>query len=469
MIVRLPPLIAAALLACAVVASAAQPTPKPQPLTEAQVRQTLERLVIPKLDFRDASFRDAIDFLSQEAKRLDPKKRGIPFHIRIAPPPSAPAPEPPFDPEQKNITVSLINIPLIEALRYVTGLANLKFRILPDGVHIVSLADPDPMITRDLRVPAASATINPEYLAPLRKNPREWLIANGVAFSEAAAAILDDRGTRLTIHNTKEQIELIEAILHPKPPTPAKPSDWEIENRKRQAEEQASKATIRRKLETIVLPEINLVDVSLKSAVETLKQLSQKHDRRSSAKERGVNLLLRSPEDEAPETGTPVPGIPGLDAPPKIPEPSPATPEPRVTYAAKKVTLKEAINAIVGLAAYHVDIQPYAVCIQKDAPPEELFTREWKIPPELIPRTPTGPRSEEEMRTGIAHREHAKDWLVSGGVTFNGAASSIYIVRSSRLIVRDTEENLRKLDEQIEAARRAHAAAEKAAPKPKKR
>jgi hypothetical protein len=466
MIVRLPPLIAAALLACAVVASAAQPTPKPQPLTEAQVRQTLERLVIPKLDFRDASFRDAIDFLRQQAQQLDPKKRGIPFHFRIEPPPSAPAPKPPFDPEQKNITVSLINIPLIEALRYVTGLANLKFRILPDGVHIVSLADPDPMITRDLRVPQQWLTANPGTLAPLRKNPREWLIANGVLFDEPAAAILDDRGTRLTIHNTKEQIELIEMLLNP-PPVPTGPSALFIEQQKKDAEARAAKAALRRKLETIVLPKINLVNVSLKSAVETLKQLSQQNDRRSPKGKRGVNLLLREPEAAAPE---PAPGLPGLEPAPAAPKVvEPAAPEPRITYDATQVTLQQALTAIVAQAGYHVDLQAYAVLIQEDAPPEELFTREWKIPPELIPHKPFALQTEEEKRTGIVDRESGKYWLIGSGVTFNGAASAIYIVRTSRLIVRNTEERLREIDEQIEAARRAHAAAEKAAPKPKKR
>ena len=364
---RLPPLIIGALLACAVVASAEKPTPTPGPLTEEQVRQTLERIVIPKLELRDASLREALDFLSKEAQRLDPKKRGIPFHVRIEPPipaasmvpgipgtlTPAPAPANPeslLNPDDAKITVSLTNISLSEALRYVTGLANLKFRIRPDGVHIVSLQDPEPMFTRDLRIPADFFSASEkqdridhsDLVAMIKKDFRQFLIANGVRFDEPAAAILDDRGKRLTVHNTKDQIELIETIL--RTPT-ASPTALEIESKKRDAQERASKAAIRRKMETIVLHEISLVNVSLKSAVETLKKLSWKHDRRSPAKVRGVNLILRNPEDEAPKTADSVSEILGLSAPPAAPvnsTPTPLPTEPLITYSATKVTVQQA-------------------------------------------------------------------------------------------------------------------------------
>src|SRR5687767_14001183 len=138
MIARFLPLAVGAFLACSVAgAEKAKPKtkPAPKPVTEEQVRQTLERIVIPTLSFREASFREAIDFLRKETRRLDPKKRGVPFHVRVEPPPPArgpiPSPSPsipgalpppavPEDPEKVMITVSLTEIPLIGALKYVT-------------------------------------------------------------------------------------------------------------------------------------------------------------------------------------------------------------------------------------------------------------------------------------------------------------------------------------------------------------
>ena len=48
--------------------------------------------------------------------------------------------------------------------------------------------------------------------------------------------------------------------------------------------------------------------------------------------------------------------------------------------------------------------------------------------------------------SGIADRESAKNWLISNGVQFNGQASAIYIVSSSRLIVRNTQDQLDLID-----------------------
>jgi general secretion pathway protein D len=222
-------------------------------------------------------------------------------------------------------------------------------------------------------------------------------------------------------------------------------------------------------MKTILLPEVRLANVSLRSAVDTLKQLSQQHDRRSPKGDRGINLILRSPEDDAPGflglsgPATPVdPAAPNLDARPADYNAPLLETTPLITYAATKVTVQEVVAAIARLAGYHVDVQPYFVSIQKDAPPEQLFTREWKIPPDAMERMRTSPQAEAEKRTGIADRERAKAWLTGSGPTFNGQASSVYIVRSSRLIVRDTEENLREIDKRIAAYWREHAAAEKA-------
>jgi general secretion pathway protein D len=96
---------------------------------------------------------------------------------------------------------------------------------------------------------------------------------------------------------------------------------------------------------------------------------------------------------------------------------------------------------------------------------EVLVTKEWKIPPDLIPRNGagvtasamsapipaagTGPGAGNDASkggSGIADRESAKNWLMANGVQFNGNASAVYIVKSSRLIVRNTQEQLDLVD-----------------------
>jgi len=479
MIVRFPSLVACALLACAAIASAEKPKPAPKPLTEAQVRQTLERLIIPKLEFRETSLRDALDFLSQEAKRLDPKGRGIPFLVRITPPPtgtvgvpgipglhSAPGtPIPPFDPAKTPLTVSLTEIPFIEALRYVTGLANLKFWIRPDGIHIVALHEPEPMFTRDFRIPAdfyssgekQDALGRPDGGAILKKDPRQFLIDNGVHFPAGAAAILNDQATRLTVHTTKDQFELIAALLKPTKPVPI--PGPEVPKTISPEARGDSPDYLRRKMQTIVLPAVTMTDVSLKDAIGTLRELSVRHDTRSPRSSRGVNIVLRRPEPEDPPGGAAA--VPDLDALPADHRPSLHQTEPLITYTATKVPLLTAIEAVAKLGQHHVNVQTYAVCIQKAAPPETLITREFLVPPTGLPRAASSP-AEALDRIGMAEQESAKKWLVSSGVTFNGEASAIYIARTRRVIVRDTEKRLQEIEKQNEAAWREYYAAEKA-------
>jgi general secretion pathway protein D len=106
-------------------------------------------------------------------------------------------------------------------------------------------------------------------------------------------------------------------------------------------------------------------------------------------------------------------------------------------------------------------VEPYAVSVVPlGVSTEVLVTREWKVRPDLIPRVPAAPGGggapgfgapaapgdATKGGSGIADRESAKAWLISQGVQFNGAASAIYIVTNSRLIVRNTQDQLELID-----------------------
>src|SRR5207253_7847599 len=68
-----------------------------EPLTEAfqrdvtgtaRITQKLNSIIIPRIEFRDASVREAIDFLRQQAAANDPStegKKGIDIVLRLAP------------------------------------------------------------------------------------------------------------------------------------------------------------------------------------------------------------------------------------------------------------------------------------------------------------------------------------------------------------------------------------------------
>ena len=85
-------------------------------------------ILLPVLDFREASLEDALEFIRQQSRKLDPAGVGAQILIKGSP---RPAP----------LTLSLRNIPVSEALRYVAELSNL--RLSTDGqVFILSAPNP---------------------------------------------------------------------------------------------------------------------------------------------------------------------------------------------------------------------------------------------------------------------------------------------------------------------------------------
>src|SRR5262249_875570 len=152
----------------------------------AQMTNRLNSIIIPHVEFRDTTIREAIDFLREQAAENDPSGRGVNIVLRLvplgqvaapsvvlppptgtgtpyagapaqAPPAGAPGQAPPAGasgqvgpggspgvppvpivtgPAAARITVTLDNIPLGEALRYVANQAGLKIKVEPYAVSI---------------------------------------------------------------------------------------------------------------------------------------------------------------------------------------------------------------------------------------------------------------------------------------------------------------------------------------------
>ena len=112
------------------------------------------------------------------------------------------------------ITLSLTNIPLIEALRYVTGLANLKLKVEPYVVSVVPASvNTDSVITKEWNVRTDLIPNVKRGEVADREAAKEWLISNGVEFNGNASAIYIGASSRLIVRNTQDQLDLIDTIL----------------------------------------------------------------------------------------------------------------------------------------------------------------------------------------------------------------------------------------------------------------
>ncbi|MFL6584015.1 MAG: Amuc_1098 family type IV pilus outer membrane protein [Chthoniobacterales bacterium] len=261
----------------------------------ARITNKLNSIIIPRIEFRDASIREAIDFLREQAAEHDPTpegKRGVDIVLRltaiggraapetitttttIAPSPAAPLPqgnapppatnEPPVAavtgpspviavpaapavaPGEPRITITLNQIPLGEALRYIAAQANLKVKIEPYAVSIIPTSEQSQeLITKEYRVPPGfiqssvtptnsmlnqAASTAAHAAIPVgtakdtvestggqqlvrREGAKEYLESEGVPFPPGASAQFLPQSSRLVVRNTPDALELVDAIV----------------------------------------------------------------------------------------------------------------------------------------------------------------------------------------------------------------------------------------------------------------
>ena len=253
----------------------------------ARMTSKLNSIIIPKIEFRDASIREAIDFIRQQAEANDEAgegKRGVDIVLRLvplgqvsapagpveaampssnvtvtppggtgpattplaAPPITAPAivPTSAISPANARITLSLNQIPLGEALRYIASQAGLKVKVEPYAVLIIPMSEQsNDLITKEYRVPPGFITsdvnVGPSALergsyktAPgtggtgkdtqestgghqlvTREGAKEFLETQGVPFPAGASANFLPQSSRLIVRNTPDNLELVDALV----------------------------------------------------------------------------------------------------------------------------------------------------------------------------------------------------------------------------------------------------------------
>ena len=249
----------------------------------ARISQKLNNIIIPKIEFVDASVREAIGFLRQQAAEIDPGadgRKGVDIVLRlntlgtredttsttstttvvastspgaspepsiavVAPPPvpttiSAPS----INPADARITLTLNQIPLGEALRYIAAQAGLKVKIEAYAVLIIPISEPSSdLIAKEYRVApgfiTTSANLRPTMLGPTSENPaeknsqgagtvestgghqlvkregaKEFLESQGVDFSvKGSNATFLPQSSRLIVRNTPDQLDLVDSIV----------------------------------------------------------------------------------------------------------------------------------------------------------------------------------------------------------------------------------------------------------------
>src|SRR6059058_4369287 len=272
------------------------------------------------------------------------------------------------------------------------------------------------------------------------------------------------------------------------------------------ARDASGTARITTKLNTIIIPRIEFRDASIREAIDFLRQQAVENDPATEGK-KGVDIVLRlaplgqiapppvpvqpaqSPVTAAPAgAGAAAPGtVPATGGAPVTARPVVARPvvaaaatspaDARITITLNQVPLGEALRYIASQAGLKVKVEPYAVSvIPITEQSNDLITKQYRVPPGFIstgvlPGTsllqrgayktaqstalPAGTGKDTQESTGgqqLVNREGAKEYLEALGVPFPEGASANFLPESSRLIVRNTQDNLDLVDALVEQA-----------------
>ena len=364
-----------------------------QRTSDAELLQKLNAIVIPKLILKNATVSEAVDLLGKKSVEFDPAKIGakISVHPEVFRALAA----------DTRITLSLTNIPLGEAMKYVTSLAGLKYRWENRAFTVVPLGWQEPMQVKRWKLTSLMRT-NLDYHKA--DDLKEFWIASGVEFPEGASVAASADFRTITMKNTQDSLDLVEALLLAADQTFV-PSD-----------DPTGTKPFRRKLDTIIIPALELRDATLREAVDFLKRKGAEMDTTEpEPARRGMSFVLKLDKGD-----------------------SPPVPEARITLSLANVTLGEALRAVAAAAKVRCKVEPYAVTLVPLL--EEtgvLMTREWRIGRRL------GAMFVDQNAAG---RINVKLVLSKAGLTFPEGATATFIPQKYLLVMRNTETNCERLD-----------------------
>ncbi|QIF05683.1 Amuc_1098 family type IV pilus outer membrane protein [Roseimicrobium sp. ORNL1] len=190
----------------------------------------MSRIIFPTVQFAGASIEEAVEFLRIKSKdydtiERDPAKRGVNLIIK-----------PGTAPSTATISLDLKDVPMSEALRYITELGGMKYKVEPYAVVVVPLSEVgNEMYTRTFKVPpdfltsaaADGAGAGPaapaDPFAPAsgtatsslktKANAKDILVQNGIPFPDGSSAAFISATSQLIVRNTQPSLDLVEQYV----------------------------------------------------------------------------------------------------------------------------------------------------------------------------------------------------------------------------------------------------------------
>jgi hypothetical protein len=207
-----------------------------------KMMQKLNSIVIPSLDFRDSNIADVINWLNKQAIINDTNspagEKGVNFILMFKCPKAADTTTPGTPPPALTnniegeiipdavgiplVDLTLRNVVLLEAIKYITSITGLKYRIDPNAVVIMPMNIPEgDLITKTYRVlpslgdliKGATITSTNEPTEVYCIDVKKFFVESGVPFPTGTSIKYRPSLNLLIVANTVEYHEKFEQIL----------------------------------------------------------------------------------------------------------------------------------------------------------------------------------------------------------------------------------------------------------------
>lgn len=223
----------------------------------AMLQEKMKDIIIPAVEFRQANINDVVNFLVEASVAADPEKRGVNIILNLGQSGgggSAPAPAPAAagadewgfggddfggsmpasggsTPGVRDITLNLRRISMLDAVKYITEVAGLKYRIEDSAVIITPIDAPvgniitrmypvqpsfmDVIIEREdtSQESGSEFTTMGGKVSVTKSDVKSFFEKTGVKFPAGASITYNATISQLIVANTADNLETFERIL----------------------------------------------------------------------------------------------------------------------------------------------------------------------------------------------------------------------------------------------------------------
>lgn len=206
---------------------------------------------------------------------------------------------------------------------------------------------------------------------------------------------------------------------------------------------QSNRAVIARKLSSIIIDKVNFEKLDIAAVIQFLQQKSKELD----PDHQGINFVLRlttnatAAPDAAPAAGAPAP--PPGGAPPEAAH----SIHREVSITLQDVPLSEVLGYVISQTNLQYTVEDFAIYLRPSIDEGETLTvRTFLVPPNFFPggglkvsigsTTDTSATTVDNVKTDVVQQ------LTDKGIRFPAGATASFLPGSSKLVVRDTPEQL---------------------------